>query len=204
VGWWAGTTRPDAADGGKRAAWEVFERLGSLHPGTSNMTVRSQWFQRAFARDDGSAIVHYDGVGRARGSIMTSLRQRWFEESGASIASLAGLLDGWRVSRLDLAADTAAPERIHPAALYAMLPTARSRSRAEHRVLTQNHAGGATLTIGSRVSPRYVRIYVKGERVRHELELKQAVAGEAWALVAAGTHLIDVWAEQYGRLVRWR
>lgn len=204
VGWWAGTRRPDG-DGGDRAlAWDVFSRLAEVLPGGSNMNARSQWYQRSFARDDQAATVYYDGVGRARGGVMLSLRQRWFEQVADPVPAIAGLLAGWHVSRLDLAADDDNPARMTPADLYARLPAARSRSRPEHRRLMQDYAGGATLSIGSRVSPRYGRIYVKGERIRHEVELKQDAAGSAWALVAAGAELVDVWLAEYGRLVRWR
>jgi DNA relaxase NicK len=73
-------------------------------------------------------------------------------------------------------------------------------------VLTVDAAGGEKLTIGSRVSPRYGRIYLKDDppRVRHELELKQDVAGQAWDLYRAGFDLGAIFAAEYGRLVEWR
>lgn len=204
VGWWAGTRTIWDGGSDRAAAWDAFRSLGAILPGGSNMNARSQWYQRAFARDDQAATVYYDGVGRARGGIMLSLRQAWFEQVGEPVPALAALLAGWHVSRLDLAADDASLIRMPPSDLYARLPAARSRSRPEHRVLTLSGDGGQKLTIGARVSPRYGRIYVKGERVRHEVELKQHVAGEAWALIAGGAAIADVWVEQYGRLVRWR
>jgi hypothetical protein len=135
---------------------------------------------------------------------MVSIRQSWFEQChGDPVPLVGGMTAGWHVSRLDLAADARTADRSTPSHLYSMLPTARSRSRAEHRVLQTDWAGNEKLTIGSRVSPRYARIYVKGERVRHEVELKQGAAGGAWARLLAGATPMGVWAEEYGRLVRW-
>ena len=204
LGWFAGTRAHWAEDRGQAAAWDLFRRLLDVWPGGSTMNVRSQWYQRGFARDDGACAVLYDGVGRARDGIMVTLRQGWFEATGAGVPDVAPLVDGFHVSRLDLAADDDSPARMPPATLYARLPAARSRSRPEHRVLTQNWGGGETLAIGSRASGRYARIYVKGERVRHELELKQEYAGAAWTALREGQPIMAVWADHYGRLVRWR
>lgn len=204
IGWWAGTRTVWDDDRGRAAAWDLFRRLEDIHPGGSNMNARSQWYQRAFSRDDGAATVYYDGVGRARDGIMASVRQSWFEQSGLGPEAIMPLVDGWHVSRLDLAADAATDDRLPPADLYARLPAARSRSRPEHRTLTISADGAQKLTIGSRASGRYARIYVKGERVRHEVELKQGYAGEAWQELRGGRSIVAVWADQYGRLVRWR
>jgi DNA relaxase NicK len=67
-----------------------------------------------------------------------------------------------------------------------------------------NWEGDQKLTIGSRVSDRYVRVYVKGERVRHEIELKHAPAVDAWAALLGGVGVREVWADHYGRVVLWR
>ena len=209
VGWWAGTRSVWAdeggSDNGRAIAWDLFSRLAALLPGPSNMNARSQWYQRSFGRDDGAATVYYDGVGRARGGVMLSVRQSWFEQSAGNAGTIGPLVDGWHVSRLDLAADDTDPNRCLPSDLYALLPAARSRSRPEHRALTISADGAQKLTIGSRASGRYARIYVKDERVRHEIELKQGYAGEAWSALRTGDQTIAaVWADQYGRLVRWR
>jgi hypothetical protein len=204
IGWWAGTRSLWDGDIGQREAWDVFSRLGERLPGPSNMNGRSQWYQRSFARDDGAATVYYDGVGRARGGIMLSLRQSWFEQAEVEVGWLAELVDGWHVSRLDLAADDTAPNRCTPADLYGRLPAARTRSRPGNQTLTVSRDGDQKLTIGSRVSPRYARIYVKGERVRHEVELKQDVAGSTWDRLRSGQSLDAAWREQYGRLIEWR
>lgn len=205
VGWWAGTRSVWDNDRGQSLAWDLFRRLGDILPGTSNMNARSQWYQRSFSRDDGAATVYYDGVGRARGGIMASLRQSWFEQANVGPEAIVSLVDGWHVSRLDLAADDANPDRMPPSDLYARLPAARSRSRPEHRTLTLSADGAQKLTIGSRASGRYARIYVKGDRVRHEIELKQDYAGQAWEELRTGSRpIMAVWADQYGRLVQWR
>jgi len=183
----------------------VFRTLGDLLPGGSNMNARSQWYGRAFARDDNAATVYYEGVGRARGSVMLSIRQSWFEQlPGDPVPSIAPMLTGWHVSRVDLAADTPADTALPPAELYARLPTARSRSRSAHRVLTMAWDGAQKLTIGSRASERYVRVYIKGDRIRHELEMKGVAAGDAWAALAGGATPARVWTAEYGRVVQWR
>lgn len=204
VGWLAWTRSGLEAAADRAGAWDVFSRLADLLPGPSNLNSRSQWYQRSFARDDGAATVYYDGVGRARGSLMVSVRQSWFEQAGDLVDQLAGLVGDGHVSRLDLAADDTAPDRSSPRNLYDLLPTARSRSRLAHRSLTLTGDGGQKLTIGSRASARYARIYVKGDRVRHEIELKQDAAGAAWGALVAGSAVAETWAREYGRLVAWR
>lgn len=208
VGWWAGTREiwdgGQSGDGEQAAAWDLFRRVQAIAPGGSNLRARSQWYQRSFSRDDGTATVYYAGVGSARGSIMLTLRQSWFESVPAlAVADLLGLVQGLRVSRLDLAADVSGDRRLTPRTLYGQLPAARSRSRPANRVLTVAWDGAEKLTIGSRASDRYLRIYVKGERVRHEVECKGDVARAAWAAIAAGAGLESVWRDQYGRVVEW-
>jgi hypothetical protein len=168
------------------------------------MLGRSTYYRAGFAFDDGQASVLYDGLGRAAGGVLVSLRQTLFERLGpsASLDLVARLAPGLHTSRLDLAADAAA-DTCRPTDLFAMLPAARSRSRREHRVLTVDGAGGEKLTIGSRSSERYLRVYVKGERIRHEVELKQAAARAALGRVLRGEALANVWASEYGRLVQW-
>ena len=216
VGWWSGTTHPGEWDGDTpedratlpdvRAAWSMFSDLQARLPGPTNSLVRSKWYGRGWGRDDGAMQVFYAGVGRARGSVMLSARQSWWEQADAPdlIAWFGALTRGWHVSRLDLAADDRAPDHLTPRALYDRLPAARSRSRPEHRALTTDWAGNEKLTIGSRASARYGRIYVKGERVRHELELKQDVAGRAWVQLTNGVSVPRVWADEYRRLVEWQ
>jgi DNA relaxase NicK len=85
-----------------------------------------------------------------------------------------------------------------------MLPAARSRSRRAGQVLTVDWGGGEKLTVGARASVRYLRIYAKGDRVRHELELKQDAAAPAMARLCSGESLLSVWASEYGRVVTWQ
>jgi len=208
-GWLAGTRQVWADGGGQESeratAWELFSTLRDAIALPSNMTARATYYRRGFAFDDGTAAVFWDGIGRAAGGVMLTVRQTAFERLGdVGSAELVGrLVPGLHVSRLDLAADADSDAQT-PDALYAMLPTARSRSRAEHRVLTVDWAGGQKLTVGSRSSERYLRVYVKGAVVRHELELKQGAAGAAMERLRAGAELVTVWRDEYGRLVRWR
>lgn len=213
-GWLAGTqTVWVAADGGpssrdteRAVAWDLFAQLRDALPLPSTSTVRATWYRRGFAADDLSYAVVFDGVGRAAGGVMVTVRQSMFERlgperSGELVRSVAG---GLHTSRLDLAADGPAADLMPPADLYALLPAARSRSRRASQVLTVDQSGGQKLTVGARSSGRYLRCYVKGDRIRHELELKQAVAGAAMAAVLGGASLLNVWAAEYGRLIEWR
>lgn len=205
LGWWAGTRQVWDGESDQSLAWAVFSGLGDIVPGGSNLNSRSQWYQRSFARDDAAATVYYGGIGDARGTVMLSIRQSWFEQGPEDpVDALRLLLANWRTSRVDLAADVTHPDRLTPATLYDRLPAARSRSRPANRVLTCDWSGGQKLTLGSRSSDRYVRVYAKGERVRHEIELKRAPATEAWSALLAGASPRAVWAEQYGRVVEWR
>jgi hypothetical protein len=210
-GWLAGTQSiwddGSTESGHERAvAWDLFSRIHAVLPGACTMDVRTTYYRRGFALDDGSAAVVYEGIGRAAGGVMLSVRQGGFDRLGPadSLALVRLLAPGLHVSRLDLAADGPASDLLHPSDLYAMLPAARSRSRPASRVLTVNWGGGATLTVGSRASERYLRAYVKGERIRHELELKQAAARAALDYILGGGSLASAWADQYGRLVQWQ
>jgi hypothetical protein len=155
--------------------------------------------------DDGSYAVLYDGIGRAAGGVMLTVRQSTFERlAEASWAILEALTAGMHTSRLDIAADVLSGE-LRPTDFFRMLPAARTRSRREHWVLTLNGVGEEKLTIGSRMSARYVRIYTTAKRdgVRHELELKQECGGSAVASLRSGAAIGAVWAQEYGRLVQW-
>lgn len=203
---WAAFDHPDPAGALRAAAWDLFAQVRDALPLPSTSNVRSQWYRQGWAADDGSYAVLFDGVGRAAGGVMVTLRQTTFERLGAegSWLLVRGVSPGLHISRLDLAADGPASVLLPPRDLYALLPAARSRSRRAGQVLTVTQAGDEKLTIGSRASPRYLRCYLKGDRVRHELELKQAVAGSAFAAIAGGSALVLVWAAEYGRLVEWR
>lgn len=210
LGWLAGTRTiwDDAASESgheRRVAWDLFAAVREVAPGPCTMTVRSTYYRQGFAFDDGSASVLYEGIGRAAGGVLLSLRQRLFERLGpdGSLALVRLLSVGLHASRLDLAADGPAESLCHPSDLYSLLPAARSRSRRAHQVLTVDREGGEKLTIGSRASERYLRAYLKGEWVRHELELKQGAAGRGLAGILGGVALVDVWAAEYGRLIEW-
>ena len=205
IGWLAGTRRLwDTGEDEQVAAWAMFAPLRDALGLGSSMTARTTYYRRGFAFDDGTAGVFWDGIGRAAGGVMLTMRQTAFERLGeAAWPLVVGLTAGLHVSRLDLAADVAADASLTPVELYGLLAAARSRSRREHQVLTVDRSGGEKLTLGSRASESYLRVYVKGERIRHELELKQGAAGTAMARLLAGESLADVWASGYGRVVRW-
>lgn len=213
-GWLAGTVSIwTAADGGppsrdteRSVAWDLFAQMRDALPLPSTSRVRATWYREGFATDDGTYAVFYGGLGRAAGGVMATVRQTMFERLGpeASWALVGGLAPGLHASRLDLAADGPLGELLPPSGLYALLPAARSRSRRASQVLTVDQAGGEKLTVGARSSARYLRCYCKGDRIRHELELKQATAGSALARILSGESLLSVWAAEYGRLVEWR
>lgn len=199
---WSQTTGPDSE---RAAAWDVFARLRDVFELPSNSNARSQWYRRGFAFDDGTAAVFWDGVGAAGGGLMLTVRQSAFERLGSADADalVRSLAPGLHVSRIDLAADAATSDRLTPTALYDLLPAARSRSRPAHRTLTISADGAEKLTINSRASQRYLRIYVKGDVVRHEIELKQAAAADAMQRLLGGVSLQRVWAAEYLRVVSW-
>lgn len=210
LGWLAGT-RPIWDEGDeRRTAWDLFASVRDFLPGPTTMDVRSQWYSRGFAADDGSYAVFYEGVGSARGGLMLSVRQGGWERIGpaAALDAMRVFLGGsLRVSRVDLAGDDRRQDgRRTPAEWFSLLPAARSRSRPENRRLLVNGLGEQTMTVGSRTSERYLRCYMKLDRdgvVRHELELKQATAQTAVARILGGASLFDVWQAEYGRLVQW-
>ena len=209
VGWFAGTRQVWAVGEGpadeRQAAWELFAQVRDAAPGESSMLARSTYYRQGFSMDDGSCSVLYDGIGRAAGSVLLSARQALFERLGSEAwALVVALAPGLHVSRLDLAADAEGSSTLRPSALYGLLPAARSRSQRVHQVLTVDRGGGEKLTLGSRSSERYLRVYVKDQRVRHELELKQGAARAAMGRLLTGASLAGVWAQEYVRVVEWR
>lgn len=208
LGWLAGTRQVWADDGTEQAvAWDLFRTMQGFLPGPSAMGVRSHYYQKGLALGDGGATILYEGVGDARGTVMLTVRQRGFEQAADAALDLFRWVVGHcaRVSRLDLAGDSRLTERT-PASYYELLPAARSRSRLASRVLTRSWSGEEKLTVGARVSDRYLRLYQTEARpgvVRHELELKGAAAGSAVGSIVGGASLFDVWSDQYRRLVEW-
>jgi len=208
LGWLAGTVNLWDGGGSEGAvALGLFRELQDWLGGTSNQNARSTYYRRGFGLDSGAASVLYDGIGGASGTAMVSVRQSAFEEVGSEALALFDWVTRRlaRVSRVDLAGDDSIPHRT-PAQLYALLPAARSRSRLASRELTQRANGESKLVVGARASPRYLRCYVSLDRagvVRHELELKAAVAMSASARIRAGETLRDVWWSEYVRLVEW-
>ena len=208
LGWLAGTRSVWDTDENERAvAWDAFRVLHDWLGGPTTMHVRTTYYRKGFALDNGSAAVLYDGVAAAAGGVMLTVRQGAFEQvapEGLGLFRAAMKLLG-RVSRLDLAGDDRASRRT-PAQLYDLLPAARSRSRLASRQLTLTANGESKLTVGARMSERYLRCYVTDKRpgvVRHELELKGSAAAESAARILGGATLFDVWADQYRRLVAW-
>jgi DNA relaxase NicK len=142
-------------------------------------------------------------MGGARGTVYVEVRQSVWE-TGVPGDLEAWLLGSVRPTRIDLAVDGYGSDRPGPAALFRRLPAAETRTHRRSWVLTVDGDGGEKLTVGARSSDRYLRVYVKGAgRVRHELELKGAIArGAAEALVAGGDRA-SLFSAEYGRIVRW-
>jgi hypothetical protein len=203
LGWYAGTgTVWDGGPPEKSVALDYFLRLHALLPGPSTSTARSQWYRAGYALDSGAFAVMYEGVGSAAGGVMVTVRQSALDALGdAALPSMLALSERLRAARVDLAADC--PPAPPPSDLYRRWPAARSRSRPANVVLMQNQGGGETLTIGSRASDRYLRCYVKGSVVRHELELKHGLADGVWSRLREGESMQRVWESEYVRLVRW-
>jgi len=212
VAWLAGTWPPDWSGGSSpRDPWQALRLVQSHWPGGTTQHSASTWYQRGVRADDGSYLLLWDGVGSARGSVALTVRQSALEDmgrAGRDAAVLALLGDGLRPSRVDIAAD-ARGSVPRPDTYFARLRAghASTRTRPASWVLTVNGHGLGTLTIGSRSSPRYGRIYDKpdelGWRVRHELECKADLAVAIGKRLLAGETAARIWSDEYGRLVQW-
>jgi DNA relaxase NicK len=135
---------------------------------------------------------------------VTVKQAAWESLSPAVALHLAqDLLDELTVTRLDLAGDDHSVGRASPEDLYALAPRARTRVHRRNIALTVDLGGGAKLTVGARSSALYLRVYVKGDRTRHELELKGAAALRAVTMFGASASWGAIWADEYARLVRW-
>jgi DNA relaxase NicK len=168
--------------------------------GGSTLTHGNRHYSSGVRADDWSWQVLWSGQGGSRGTVYVETRQTLTERTPEIALTLLGL--GVRPSRIDLACDVGG-DSWHPSDLFALRDEAWTRTRRGGWTLTLRGDGGATLYVGSRSSDRFLRVYVKGAIVRHELELKGAVAAAVGASLEKRTQLGHLWAAEYAKLVRW-
>lgn len=198
LGWFAGTA---ASDDPVALGWDLFHQLNAsgsvLSPGNRH-------YSAGVRATDWSWQVLWGGRGDAAGTVYAEIRQGVWDGLGeAGWTTLAGkVLPRLRCSRVDLAGDVDRP-CASPSTLFDRRAQAWTRTHRGGWELTVRGDGGEKLTVGSRSSDRYLRIYVKGTCVRHELELKGAVGRTVSDRVVAGASLAALWAGEYDRVVRW-
>jgi hypothetical protein len=198
VGWIGGTMRVvDPPTLGFDLARRLIPGGGMLAPGNRH-------YRSGVRAWDWSAQVLWGGSGSNADTVYVEVRQSAIEDRDDDGAPLVVSLvnAGLRLSRLDLAGDAGAGSR-RPSLFYGMCRAATTRTHRDGWELRQRPDGDERLTIGSRASERYLRIYVKGDVVRHELEMKGKLAAATGAAVHAGQALGPLWEAEYGRLVRW-
>jgi hypothetical protein len=161
------------------------------------------------AADDWSYAVYWRGLGGAAGGVFLEVRQVAWEGLGAQWRPLALALlvrEGLRARRIDLALDDWGV-RCRPGELFSARAEARTRTHRDGWELTVRGSGETKLTVGSRASERYLRVYDKpvGKvwRVRHEVELKGDAATAAGGWIGGGLGLRELWAREVSRLVAW-
>jgi hypothetical protein len=198
--WLAGTV---LADGDPGQAFRLAQAVGEACRSPGSVLASSRHYRRVVRADDWSWQVGGEGLGGAAGSVYIEARQGALERHGAPDA-LVGLVAPWglRASRVDLAWDD--PDWLaEPVTLFAARADAVTRTHRASWVLTVSASGEGKLTIGSRSSDRYGRVYVKRPSVRWETETKGEAARALWEALASGTPTEALWAVEWDRLAHW-
>jgi hypothetical protein len=203
LGWLAGTLQVwDGGESDRDRGWALVRLL----PGPSTLDHRNRHYGTGVRADDWSWAVMWAGLGSAAGTVYAEVRQGHLDRLGPD-EGLALAVDlasrGLRPSRVDLAHDCDDSTARTPARLFALRASAWTRTHRGGWELSVRGDGGEKLTVGSRSSERYCRVYLRPGVVRHELELKGATAAATIAALSAGCTIGDAWATEYGRLVRW-
>lgn len=206
VSWLAGTM-PASGANGVADLWLMLPRLGLA--GSCQSDHGDRHYEVGIHEDHWGWAVRGMGRGGASGTVYVEVRQGWLEADGAQASRAVQCLIGsegvgLRLSRLDLAADYPwhSPR---PSDYWAARGGWVTRTHRASWLLTVDGAGGEKLTIGSRSSTRYLRVYLKPERevVRHELECKAELARELGGAIASGQDPASLWAAECARLIRW-
>lgn len=208
-GWFAGSVMADGD--GEEVARELVRSLLRFLPGVHLSSGRTpQYYASSLASPAGTWAVFYGGRGGAAGTVMVQVRQSAFESVSAEVglALLAWLCANVRGSRFDVAWDDYAG-LVSPAELYNGQAGASGRARL--MVLrSETYSGaltGCTLTVGSRHSERFLRVYLKSRggrpSVRWEVELKGGAAVDAAERVLSGVSVAELWRVEAPRGVRW-
>jgi DNA relaxase NicK len=205
MGWLAGTTEPWEPETDRDVGFRLSTELRELLPIGSSLEGRNRHYSKGVRADDWSWQVLWQGLGGAAGTVYVEVRQSVWESLPEDVARLAAtsLCGQLRATRIDLAGDDLRPRAMTPADYFAWREVAETRTRRDGWELTLRGDGGEKLTIGSRSSERYGRIYIGHGGVRHEIELKAALARATAAAVVAGEALAGLWASEWQRLVRW-
>jgi hypothetical protein len=200
VTWVIGTVR-DTGDPGQ--VFELARGLAGVFGSGPGRLTSVRHYGQAVAADDGSWVAAGRGLGGAAGTALVQVRQGALDRAAGAGDLFAAVPRTLRASRVDLAWDD--PEWLaDPVALFAARGEAVSRTHRGSWLLTVNGDGnGATLSIGSRSSDRYGRVYVKRPAVRWESESKGAAARAVWEGLVAGSSPGALWADEWRRLAYW-
>lgn len=206
-GWFAGSVPVDGD--GEAVARELVRSLLRFLPGVHVSSGRTpQYYASSLASPAGTWAVFFGGRGDAAGTVLLQVRQAAFESvaDGTGLALLAWCCANARASRLDAALDDWAG-LVSPRELYNGYLGAVSRTHRLQWELHERHDGNSRLTLGSRQSDRYERVYLKSRggrpSVRHEVELKGAAARAAADRFVGGQSLMDLWLAESQRVARW-
>lgn len=151
----------------------------------------TRWYSRSASLSDGQALVAWDGVGQAAGTVLVDVHQAALDglgwERGLELArALLGL--GWRPSRLDLYLDDRQVVAT-PGDVWAALCEGQAVTHARAWRRHEDQDGLATAYVGERDSLRMLRVYRKpdgaGDRVRWEIELHDEAARSGLAALIA-------------------
>lgn len=200
LSWLGGTIRSDDGEG---VGWGLTRRLG----GPSTLTGSTVHYRAGVRADDWSWSVMWGGMGGAVGTVYATIRQSYLERVGSDGLALARdlLRDGYLASsRVDLAGDDLRGSGPRPRWYFDRRAEAWTRTQRGRWQFTEQGSGSQTLYVGSRSSDRMLRLYDHAPSVlRHELELKGVVAAGVGVALGSGASVADLWAAEYGRLVRW-
>lgn len=198
VGWLSASLRPD---GVPPDPFGLARLCTEYAPGGQTFGRALKWYGKSIRHDAGLWVVGYEGVGTARGTLSITVSQDGCDAAPELVLALLRL--GMRASRLDLAGDVH-DALARPRSYFDRRTQARTRTNLARWTYLEAGDGRSTTTIGARSSDRFARIYDKSDgRVRHELELKGALAAGVADRLLAGETVADLWRDQYGRLVQW-
>ena len=204
--WLSGSCPPEPYDVGDRsvvwAGHRMAEALAEYLPG--DLWPASTRHHGAGLRGDGFEVF-WQGLGSASGLVYVQVRGEAFDSlSEAEALELLRMANGWRLAatRFDLCRDVLG---LSVAGLRDAVVRGGVVSRAHSIDYTEGLRGanGRTLTIGSRSSDRYVRIYDRRGPTRIEVQLGRGMAAAAVERVLASGSFDGEWRAQVTSAVRF-